>query len=81
MDEQLPEAPPLEHGVYRHYKGNQYLVIGLACHSETLEWYVVYEPLYDQKSMPERWVRPYEMFIGEVTIDGQKVKRFTHIAQ
>jgi hypothetical protein len=66
----LPETPP---GRYRHYKGGEYEVIGVARHSETLEPMVVYRPLYNGTGL---WVRPHAMFFGDVDIDGRRVPRF-----
>lgn len=65
-------------GRYRHYKGNEYEVIDLARHSETLEWLVVYRPLYGEGAL---WVRPYAMFLETVTVDGQSVPRFARIGE
>ena len=53
-------------GKYRHFKGNYYQVIGVATHSEIQEKLVVYQPLYGEGGL---WVRPYEMFAGEVDHD------------
>jgi len=69
----LPALPPLRLGYYRHYKDLPYEVIGLARHSESLEPMVVYRPLYGEQAL---WVRPYAMFIEEVTIDGVRQPRF-----
>ena len=63
-------------GRYRHYKGNEYEVIGIAKHSETLEPMVVYRDLYGEK---EIWVRPAFMWNETVTVNGTEVKRFTYI--
>lgn len=63
-------------GRYRHYKGKEYSVIGLAHHSETEEELVVYRKEYDDHGL---WVRPKEMFAETVTIDGQAVPRFQYI--
>jgi len=63
-------------GKYRHYKGNEYEVIGIANHSETLEKMVVYRALYGEK---EIWVRPLYMWDEEVSVDGKIVKRFEFI--
>jgi hypothetical protein len=60
-------------GKYRHYKGNEYQVIGLAKHSETLEDLVVYKALYGDEQM---WVRPVTMFEEKVVVDGAEVPRF-----
>lgn len=65
-------------GVYKHYKGNLYEVIGVAHHSETLEELVVYRALYDSPEFGKNafWVRPKKMFFGMVEVDGKKVPRF-----
>ena len=71
MTEKRIEPPPLPEirlGRYRHYKGGEYEVIGVACHSETLEAMVVYRPLYNQSGL---WVRPHAMFGETVQVDGQ----------
>jgi hypothetical protein len=70
--------PALKPGKYRHYKGNDYEVIDLACHSETREWLVLYKRLYEREG-PELWVRPYDMFIEDVRHEGQLVPRFKYI--
>lgn len=51
------------HGVYRHFKGNLYLVEDIAYHSETEEKMVVYRALYGDHRL---WCRPYSMFLDEV---------------
>lgn len=66
----------LQEGIYRHYKGNLYEVLTAAQHSETEEWMVVYKALYGEKGM---WVRPYEMFVEKVEVDGVMVDRFEYI--
>lgn len=66
----LPDTPL---GRYRHYKGGEYEVIGVARDSETLAPLVVYRPLYNATGW---WVRPHAMFFGEVEIDGQVRRRF-----
>lgn len=63
-------------GKYRHYKGNEYEVIGIAKHSETLEEVVIYKALYGEG---EIWVRPLNMFIEQVEIQGKKVPRFEYL--
>jgi len=63
-------------GKYRHYKGNEYEVIGVTRHSETLEDLVVYKALYGNYDL---WVRPLNMFLEEVEVKGKKVKRFEYI--
>ena len=69
----LPALPELRLGRYRHYKGGEYEVIGVARHSETLEPLVVYRPLYNASGL---WVRPHAMFFGEVEVDGVRQPRF-----
>ena len=63
-------------GVYRHYKGKDYLVTGLAHHSETREPLVVYRCLYDDYSL---WVRPLAMFTENVMHNGSETKRFAFV--
>lgn len=60
-------------GKYRHYKGNDYEVIGVATHSETLAEMVVYRPLYGEGGL---WVRPLDMFTETVVFHGKQVPRF-----
>ena len=60
-------------GLYQHFKGNRYRVLGVARHSETLEDMVVYQALYGKK---ELWVRPAGMFFEYVKVGGKKVRRF-----
>lgn len=72
----LTPLPPAAPGRYRHYKGGEYELIGVARHSETLEPLVVYRPLYNDSGL---WVRPYEMFFGELEVDGKRQPRFTPI--
>jgi hypothetical protein len=63
-------------GRYRHYKGHDYEVIGVARHSETEESFVVYRALYGERGL---WVRPAAMFLDTVTFDGRSVLRFTRL--
>ena len=63
-------------GKYRHYKGNDYEVVGVATHSETREPMVVYRPLYGEMGL---WVRPLAMFMEDVTVDGKIVPRFAKL--
>ncbi|MBS0664193.1 MAG: DUF1653 domain-containing protein [Verrucomicrobia bacterium] len=70
----LPAEP--RPGLFRHYKGNEYRVLSLARHSETLEPLVVYQALYGERGI---WVRPAGMFVESVTIDGQVRPRFARI--
>jgi hypothetical protein len=65
-------------GIYRHYKGNDYQVIGVARHSEDESELVVYRPLYGEGGL---WVRPLQMFVEEVEIKGQTLPRFAYITE
>ena len=65
-------------GKYRHYKGNQYEVIGFAKHSETLEDMVVYKALYGEYGT---WARPLSMWENLIEVDGRTVKRFDYIGE
>lgn len=69
--------PKIKKGIYRHYKGHYYEVIGVARHSETLEYMVVYRALYDNF---ELWIRPLQMFLEDVTLNGALKKRFEFIS-
>ena len=62
-------------GIYQHFKGKKYKVHGLVKHSETLEDLVLYEALYEN-ALGKMWVRPKEMFLEEVEVEGKKVPRF-----
>lgn len=66
----------IEPGRYQHYKGNEYEVIGVARHSETLEDMVVYRALYGEHGL---WVRPAGMWNEIVVVDGKEVPRFRKI--
>jgi hypothetical protein len=66
----------MEIGLYRHYKGNDYEVIGVARHSETQEELVVYRAGYGERGL---WVRPKEMFQEQVEVNGQSVPRFKFV--
>jgi len=66
----------LRPGIYKHYKGDLYEVVTAARHSETEEWMVVYKALYGEEGM---WVRPYEMFVERVEVEGMMVDRFTFV--
>jgi hypothetical protein len=78
MSDPLPPLPYAEAGRYRHYKGGEYEVIGVARHSESLEPLVVYRPLYNDSGW---WVRPHAMFFGEVEIDGVCQPRFVRVIE
>ncbi|MBO5733279.1 MAG: DUF1653 domain-containing protein [Clostridia bacterium] len=65
-------------GKYRHFKGNEYEVIGIGKHSETLEKMVIYRALYGDGGY---WVRPAYMWNEEVVRDGKIFRRFTYIEE
>lgn len=65
-------------GLYKHYKGNLYHVIGVCRHSETLEEMVVYQRLYADYRL---WVRPREMFQEDIEHNGQIMPRFTYMGE
>lgn len=61
---------------YKHFKGNEYLSLHLAKHTETMESMVVYQALYGERGI---WVRPLDMFLGQKEVNGQMVNRFEEI--
>jgi len=63
----------VKQGRYRHYKGSEYIVLGVARHSETEEELIVYRQDYGERAL---WVRPKEMFLETVEMDGREVPRF-----
>ena len=63
-------------GLYRHFKGQEYTVIGVARHSETQEEMVVYRQEYGDHSL---WVRPKAMFMETVEVNGQSLPRFQYL--
>lgn len=65
-------------GKYRHFKGNEYEVIGTARHSETMEELVVYRALYGEGGL---WVRPAAMWNETVERDGKTFRRFTPVEE
>ena len=69
---------PIPLGKYRHFKGNEYEVIGIAKHSETLEELVVYQALYGEK---ELWIRPLSMWTETVVHCGKQQPRFTYLGE
>lgn len=72
----LNSEPPLPLGRYRHYKGLDYEVLGVAKHSETGESLVVYRCLYGDFSL---WVRPRSMFQESVELAGEQIPRFVYL--
>jgi len=69
---------PIPLGVYRHYKGYEYEVVGFARHSETLEDMVIYRALYGDRGV---WVRPLTMWEELVEVDGKAQKRFEFVGE
>lgn len=70
----------LQQGLYQHYKGKHYWVHGLARHTETNEWFVVYETRYG--TGPETlWARPLHMFLEDVDLGGRPVPRFRYVGE
>ncbi len=70
------EAQALRYGIYQHYSGKNYKLIGIARHSETLEELVVYQQLYGNNDL---WVRPLKMFCETVEISNKLTPRFAYI--
>lgn len=69
---------PIRTGPYRHYKGKEYTVIGVARHSETEEELVVYRQEYGDRSL---WIRPRKMFEELVEVEGRTVPRFQYLGE
>ena len=74
----LPALPVIRTGKYRHYKGGEYEVIGVAHHSETLEPMVIYRALYGDGGI---WARPAAMWNDVIEKDGVTYTRFTYIGK
>ena len=72
----LPTDP--KPGLYRHYKGKDYRVIGVARHTETEEPLVVYQALYGERGL---WIRPAAMFNEMVEVEGKRVPRFARVGE
>ena len=72
----------VELGIYKHYKGKMYEVVGVAHHSETKEEFVVYYALYPTEYGEKAlFVRPLKMFVEDVVVDGKKMKRFAFVGE
>ncbi|HLD86095.1 MAG TPA: DUF1653 domain-containing protein [Patescibacteria group bacterium] len=68
-------------GRYRHFKGDEVEVLGMALHSETREEFVIYKHVTGQRAgEPYWWVRPIEMFYEEVEINGKRLPRFAFVS-
>jgi hypothetical protein len=74
----LPPLPPTPTGHYRHYKGGEYEVVGVARHSESLEPLVVYRAMSSDSGL---WVRPHAMFFGQVDVGGVPQPRFVRVEE
>ena len=72
----MSDTEQLRLGRYRHFKGGEYEVIGVARHSEGLEDMVVYRPLYNDTGL---WVRPLSMFTETITREGKTFPRFEFV--
>ena len=70
-------------GKYRHYKGKDYEVIGIARDCETHEMLVVYKALYTSEQFGDYalWVRKQESFLEHVEVDGQTLPRFAYLGE
>lgn len=75
------QLPKVKLGVYRNYKNHDYEVVGIGTQTETREIYVVYKALYETPGYDENalWIRPYDMFISNVVVNGKEVPRFEYI--
>lgn len=71
-----PEGAPQKGEVYKHYKGDQYGVVGLAVHSNDDSWMVVYKPLYEHAAA-ELFTRPLDEWGSDLMWEGEAVKRFS----
>lgn len=76
-DADLPPLPDTPTGLYRHYKGGEYEVVGVVRHSESLEPLVLYRALYGGRGL---WVRPHAMFFSAVVVDGVARPRFAFVS-
>lgn len=72
-EESLPPLTVVPPGIYRHYKGLRYQVLDTARHSETLAPMTLYRALYGEQGL---WVRPAQMFLEDVEVDGVRQPRF-----
>lgn len=73
---EFDDLPTIETGLYRHYKGSEYNVLGVGCHTEAHEYFVVYAPAKPKPGAPQFWLRPYDMFVESIEVDGEQQPRF-----
>lgn len=76
----MSDMATIKLGIYQHYRGMRYRVLGVAKHSETLEDLVIYEALYDNK-VSKLWVRPLDMFLEKIEKDGKLINRFEFVGE
>jgi len=76
MNDDLPPLIEIPPGLYRHYKGGRYRVLGTVRHSETLEPMTLYRALYGQQGL---WVRPANLFGQTVIVHGRELPRFERV--
>ncbi len=74
----MSDPHAIKPGRYRHFKGNEYDVVGVAKDSETLQTVVVYRALYGEQGL---WVRPLEMFAELIERDGKTIPRFQYVGE
>jgi hypothetical protein len=77
---EFDDIPTIEPGLYQHYKGGKYEVLGIGCNTEAHEYYVVYSPSEPKAGIPKMWVRPYAMFVETVEVDGKTIPRFKKLS-
>lgn len=70
-------------GIYKHFKGGKYKVLGVAIHTETEEPLVIYQALYKSENFEEGalWARPVSMFMGTKNINGEDIQRFEYLGE
>ena len=73
MQEELADQSAIPVGIYRHYKGKDYRVLGTAKHSETESIHVIYQTCYGNQDF---WVRPLDMFQENIDVEGKLIPRF-----
>ena len=69
---------PKANQIYKHYKNKYYKIIICGTHTETLERYVIYQSLYNDEKYGNNaiWIRPLSMFLENIIINNQSIKRF-----